>query len=180
MTGSNLAEEGVRSGQSSDTSGPSDTHANGMKALARILGVARSTLYLWRDMPGAPDPDADGRLDVAKWQEFAKQIGAKSASSQTEDKASLQAEELRVIIDDRKFRLAVKQGEYTHNSQIAAELAPRVQEAISVLRAKFERELPALYAGNPITDRALNKTAIDEVCERLSRPLPCQEGQASA
>ena len=179
------AENGVPPGRESDTSDTfppaSDTSAlvRGGKALAGVLGIARSTLYEWFKLPGCPEKRDDGCFDIAAWRAFAQKIGSRTDAGQNEDKGELEKEELRVIIDGRKFNLAVKQGEYTRNDQIEAELAPLVQEAKALLRSKFENELPLLYSPDPAVQaqaRRLNQLAVDEICDRLSDPLPCQGG----
>ena len=151
----------------------------GGKALASVLDIARSTLYEWFKLPGCPEKRDDGCFDVGAWRAFAQKIGSRTDAGQSDDKGELEKEELRVIIDGRKFALAVKQGDYTSNEQIESELAPLVQEAKALLRSKFEDVLPPLYSPDPAVQaeaRRLNQLAVDEICDRLSEPLPCQGG----
>ena len=167
----------------SDTqSAESDTLeiAPNVKALARALGIARSTVYEWFKLPGHPAKRADGGFDVGEWREFAQSIGSDTEAGQSEDKEELQKEELRLKNEQRRKAIERADGLWTWNETLASDIAARVNEALSVLRSKFERELPSLYTSDQARNRALNKEAIDEVCERLNRPLPCQEGDAHA
>lgn len=144
--------------------------------LASILGVDRRTLTNWQAKPDCPTAAANGRYEIVKWQAFARTMGHAGAGGGGDDKASLQAEEIRLRNEDRREKMAMRRGEWTPNAQIGAEVAALVHEAVTLLRSKFERELPGLYeGGGDERDRALNRAAIDEVCERLSRPLPCAE-----
>ncbi len=150
-----------------------------VKALAAGLHVSRPTIYAWFNLPGCPPKRDDGCFDAAEWRAFARSIGTKTDAGQALDKTALQEEELRLKNRQRLDKIERDNGLWTRNDQIEAELAPLVQEAKAVLRAKFEGELPALYTSDVAANRALNKAAVDEVCSRLSEPLRCQGGTAA-
>ena len=153
-----------------------------VKALADALHISRPTVYAWFKLPGCPAKRPDGAFDAAAWRAFARTIGTKTeaAGEDADDKTALQAEELRLKNEQRRKAIQRADGLWTLNEQIEAELAPLVQEAIALLRAKFENELPTLYTTDAAANLALNKAAIDEVCARLNDPLPCQGGAAEA
>ena len=144
-----------------------------VKALAEGLQVSRPTIYAWFKLPGCPEKDA------AEWRAFAQSSGTKADAGLTLDKSALQEEELRLKNEQRRKKIEREDGLWTRNDQIDAELAPLVQEAKALLRAKFENELPTLYSPDLAVQaeaRRLNKAAVDEVCARLNDPLPCQGG----
>ena len=153
-----------------------------VKDLAAALHVSRQTIYDWFKLPGCPAKRSDKMLDAAEWRAFAQSSGTKTeagalaSDGQKNLKGILQEEELQLKNEQRRKAIERADGQWTRNEQIEAEMAPLIQEAKALLRAKFENELPQIYTGNPVADRALNKAAIDEVCARLSEPLPCQGG----
>ena len=150
-----------------------------VKSLADALHVSRQTIYDWFKLPGCPAKRSDGKLDGAEWRAFARSIASKTAAGESDDKDELQKEDLRLKNEQRRKKIEREDALWTRNDQIDAELAPLVQEAKALLRSKFENELPVLYSSDPATQaraRELNKAAIDEVCDRLSDPLPCQGG----
>ena len=155
-----------------------------VKQLADTLHVSRQTIYDWFKLPGCPAKRADKLFDSTEWRAFAQSIGTKTeagaldSDGQKNLKGILQEEELQLKNEQRRKKIEREDGLWTRNAEIEDQLAPLVQEAKAVLRAKFENELPGLYSGDPVVQahaRALNKAAIDEVCSRLNTPLPCQE-----
>ena len=163
---------------------PSELYTS-VKQLADALHVSRQTIYDWFKLPGCPEKRADKLFDAAEWRAFAQSIGTKTDAGGLESdgqknlKGILQEEELQLKNEQRRKKIEREDGLWTRNDQIAAELAPLIQEAKALLRAKFENELPSLYSADPAVQakaRALNKAAVDDVCRSLSAPLPCQGG----
>lgn len=152
-----------------------------VKALADALHVSRPTIYAWFKLPGCPEKRVDKCFDGGAWRAFARTIGTKTDAGESLDKTALQEEELRLKNEQRRKKIERDDGLWTRNDQINAELAPLVQEATALLRAKFENELPTRYSPDPAVQaeaKRLNKAAVDEVCARLNQPLPCQGGAA--
>ena len=142
--------------------------------LAEVLGITRPTVYDWLEKEPSLEKQTDGAFDVAAWREFARRQGSKTAAGADDDKNALQCEDLRLRNAERAYNFEVRKGLYKSVSEVRAEIAALVNEAKSVLRAKLEQELPAQLVGLTAAEiRNTLKTAVVEVCERLSRSLPC-------
>jgi DNA-binding XRE family transcriptional regulator len=140
--------------------------------LAAAIGVTPRTLRNWQEKPRAPKKDAKLGYNIAAWIAFAAPFARKEPGADPTSKQAVEIRKLDLECQKREHELAVLRGEYTANTEIAAHLNACVAHAMSVLRSKFEVELPAELAGKSkaaILDR--NKAAIDDVCRILSTPI---------
>lgn len=178
------ADAGAEPGVSEPRAG-SPPYADSIAALCGILGVSRKCFYHWRRKwkDEVPANKTNGQYDVAAWREFAKRRGLKGGeedpvadSPDAEDIEELKRENLRIKNERLRWSHAVDQGEYIHKDDVTREWSQNVRGAISLMRNKFENELPPIQAGaDAITIRHENARAIDEICELLHfgyRPGP--------
>lgn len=137
--------------------------------LARALGVSRRTLSNWRKLPGAPTPASNGTHNVTAWRDFVRANNLKgSESMEGVNCDSLKARKLLAEVEDRELRVAIKKGEYVKLSDVRQTWLSVVGQAVTLLRSKFENELPPILSGldaQAIRDEACK--AVDEVCQLL-------------
>jgi hypothetical protein len=136
--------------------------------LAAVLGVTRRTLSTWQKMDGAPKPLSNGLWPVADWREFVRMRGLKAGKAPVGNEEALKARKLLAEVEERELRIAVKKGEYVPLTKVREEWIGLVAQATSVLRAKFENELPPVLSGLDATGiQAECRKAIDEVLRCL-------------
>lgn len=136
--------------------------------LADALGVTRRTLSNWRKMKGAPKPAANGTHNVSAWRDFVRANNLKGSDTTGAQTEALKARKLLAEVEERELKVAVKKGEYVTTEAVRRQWLTLVGKAISLLRAKFENELPPIMSGmdaQGIREEAAN--AIDEVCRLL-------------
>jgi hypothetical protein len=150
-------------GMSAGHSGP--THARNFVELAEILGVSRQALGHWRRRKDAPKAAANGLHEVAAWREFMRQHNLKGSEvPATDEEASLKARKLLAEVEERELRLAVKRELYVPLDVVRQEWTTRVGRAVSLLRNKFEAELPPILSGlDAVGIQDECRKAIDEV-----------------
>jgi len=143
-------------------------YAKNLVELAAILGVTRRTLGNWQKMDGAPKALSNGMWPVADWREFVRIRGLKIGRTPAGREEALKARKLLAEVEERELRIAVKKGEYVPLTKVREEWIGLVAQATSVLRAKFESELPPVLSGMDATgiQRECRK-AIDEVLRCL-------------
>jgi hypothetical protein len=136
--------------------------------LADLLGVTRRTLNSWQKLKGAPVALSNGMWSVAEWREFVRLRGLKGATKAGVNEEALKARKLLAEVEERELRIAIKKGEYVPLHRVREEWIGLVSQATSVLRAKFESELPPVLSGLDATgiQRECRK-AIDEVLRCL-------------
>ncbi len=131
--------------------------------LANVLGVHRRTLQAWRKLVGCPAPRPDGRLLISEWQEFMA-TKDQASSSAPQDSEELKARKLLAEVEERELKVAIRRGEYVQIDEVAREWTTRAGKAVSLLRNKFESELPPILAGMQAAEiQAEARKAIDEV-----------------
>ena len=154
----------------SRAAGSSETlaYANTLVELAAALGVSRRTLTNWQKMEGAPKALSNGMWPVADWREFVRMRGLNSGRVPVGNEEALKARKLLAEVEERELRIAVKKGEYVALTKVREEWIGLVAQATSILRAKFENELPPVLSGLDATgiQRECRK-AIDEVLRCL-------------
>lgn len=139
---------------------PGPTHARNYVELAEILGVSRQALGGWRRRKDAPKAAANGLHDVTAWREFMKRHDLKGSESSIADEEDiLKARKLLAEVEDRELRVAVKKGLYVPLDQVQQEWTTRIGRAVSLLRNKFENELPPILSG-------LDATGIQDECRK--------------
>ena len=140
------------------TGGP--THARNYVELAGILGVSRQALGQWRRRSDAPQASANGLHEVEAWREFMRKHQLKGSEGPvTDEEASLKARKLLAEVEERELRLAVRKELYVPLDQVKQEWTTRVGRAVSLLRNKFEQELPPILSG-------LDATGIQDECRK--------------
>jgi hypothetical protein len=139
-------------------------YAKTLVELAAVLGVSRRTLSSWQKMDGSPKPLSNGLWPVADWREFVRMRGLNAGRVPVGNEEALKARKLLAEVEERELRIAVKKGEYVPLTKVREEWIGLVAQASSILRAKFENELPPVLSGLDATgiQRECRK-AIDEV-----------------
>ena len=134
-------------------------YAKTLVELASVLGVTRRTLSTWQKMDGAPKSLSNGLWPVADWREFVRLNGLKAGKAPVGNEEALKARKLLAEVEERELRIAMKKGEYVALTKVREEWIGLVAQATSILRAKFESELPPVLSG-------LDATGIQKECRR--------------
>ena len=143
-------------------------YAKTLVELSAVLGVTRRTLTTWQKMDGSPKPLSNGMWPVADWREFVRVRGLKAGKTPVGNEEALKARKLLAEVEERELRIAVKKGEYVPLHQVRTEWIGLVAQATSILRAKFENELPPILSGLDATGIQREcRQAIDEVLRSL-------------
>jgi len=143
-------------------------YAKTLVELAAVLGVTRRTLTGWQKMEGSPKALSNGMWPVADWREFVRVRGLKASKTPVGNEEALKARKLLAEVEERELRIAVKKGEYVPLHQVRTEWIGLVAQATSILRAKFENELPPILSGLDATGIQREcRQAIDEVLRSL-------------
>ena len=142
-------------------------YAKTLVELSAVLGVTRRTLTTWQKMEGSPKPLSNGLWPVADWREFVRVRGLKAGKVPLGNDEALKARKLLAEVEERELRIAVKKGEYVPLYQVRTEWIGLVAQATSILRAKFENELPPILSG-------LDATGIQKECRKaIDEVLRC-------
>ena len=142
--------------------------ATNLADLAAILGVSRQLLNAWKKRKDAPKAAANGTHDVAAWREFMRRNDLKGGEPATQDAAdvetSLKARKLLAEVEERELRLGIKRGDFVAIDEVRQAWTELVAQAASMLRKKFEQELPPILSGLDATGiQEEARAAIDEV-----------------
>ena len=153
-------------------SGGGSTTAPNYVELAVILGVSRQTINNWKKRKDAPQPASNGLHDVAAWREFMRRNDLKGNEAQAGEaldlESSLKARRLLADVEDRELRLGIRRGEYVAVEEVRQTWTEFVAQAKSMLRKKFEQELPPILSGLDATGiQEEARRAIDEVLSLL-------------
>ena len=142
-------------------------YAKTLVELSAVLGVTRRTLTTWQKMEGSPKPLSNGLWPVADWREFVRVRSLKAGKVPLGNDEALKARKLLAEVEERELRIAVKKGEYVPLYQVRTEWIGLVAQATSILRAKFENELPPILSG-------LDSTGIQRECRKaIDEVLRC-------
>ncbi len=138
--------------------------------LADILGVTRQSITTWKKRKDAPTPAANGLHDVSTWREFMKRHDLKGAEPGTDFDTALRARKLLAEVEERELKVAVRKGLYVAVEDVRQEWTRVAGRVTSLLRNKFENELPPICSGLDATGiQEENRKAIDEVLTLLSQ-----------
>ena len=142
--------------------------ATNLADLAAILGVSRQLLNSWKKRKDAPKAAANGMHDVAAWREFMRRNDLKGGEPATQDAAdietSLKARKLLAEVEERELRLGIKRGDFVAIDEVRQAWTELIAQAASMLRKKFEQELPPILSGLDATGiQEEARAAIDEV-----------------
>ena len=148
--------------------GAATTTAASYVELAAILVASRQTLNTWKKRKDAPKPASNGLHDVAAWREFMRRNDLKGGEPLTPDAAdietSLKARKLLAEVEERELRLGIKRGDFVAVEEVRQTWTELVAQATSMLRKKFEQELPPILSGLDATGiQEEARHAIDEV-----------------
>jgi hypothetical protein len=147
-------------------SGAAPATAASYVELAAILGVTRQSLNTWKKRKDAPKPAANGLHDVAAWREFMRRHDLKGGviDSSGDIESSLKARKLLAEVEERELRLGIKRGDFVAVEEVRQTWTELVAQATSMLRKKFEQELPPILSGLDATGiQEEARRAIDEV-----------------
>ena len=148
--------------------GAAPSTATNLADLAAILGVSRQLLNAWKKRKDAPKAAANGMHDVAAWREFMRRNDLKGGEPATQDAAdvetSLKARKLLAEVEERELRLGIKRGDFVAIDEVRQAWTELIAQAASMLRKKFEQELPPILSGLDATGiQEEARAAIDEV-----------------
>ena len=147
-------------------SGAAPATAASYVELAAILGVTRQSINNWKKRKDAPKPAANGLHDVAEWREFMRRHDLKGSETteQGDIESSLKARKLLAEVEERELRLGIKRGDFVAVEEVRQAWTELVAQATSMLRKKFEQELPPILSGLDATGiQEEARRAIDEV-----------------
>jgi DNA-binding CsgD family transcriptional regulator len=147
-------------------SGAAPATAASYVELAAILGVTRQSINTWKKRKDAPKPAANGLHDVAAWREFMRRHDLKGGvvDSTGDIESSLKARKLLAEVEERELRLGIRRGDYVAVEEVRQTWTELVAQATSMLRKKFEQELPPILSGLDATGiQEEARRAIDEV-----------------
>ena len=151
--------------------GPAPATAASEVELAAVLGITRQSINTWKKRKDAPKPAANGLHDVPAWQEFMRRNDLKGGdcTPQAGDiETSLKARKLLAEVEERELRLGIRRGEYVAVDEVRQMWTEFVAQATSMLRKKFEQELPPILSGLDATGiQEEARRAIDEVLSIL-------------
>lgn len=142
--------------------------ATNLADLAVILAVSRQLLNAWKKRKDAPKAAANGTHDVAAWREFMRRNDLKGGEPATQHAAdietSLKARKLLAEVEERELRLGIKRGDFVAVDEVRQAWTELIAQAASMLRKKFEQELPPILSGLDATGiQEEARAAIDEV-----------------
>jgi hypothetical protein len=148
--------------------GSAPATASSYVELAAILGVTRQSVHSWKKRKDAPRPAPNGIHDVPAWREFMDRNdlkgGAPAAADAPDIESSLKARRLLADVEERELRLGIKRGEFIAVEEVRQSWTELVAQATSMLRKKFEQELPPILSGLDATGiQEESRRAIDEV-----------------
>jgi hypothetical protein len=152
--------------------GAAPTTAASHVELAAILGITRQSINTWKKRKDAPKAAANGLHDVAAWREFMRRNDLKGGEPLNKDagdiESSLKARKLLAEVEERELRLGIRRGDYVAVEEVRQIWTEFVAQATSMLRKKFEQELPPILSGLDATGiQEEARRAIDEVLSIL-------------
>jgi muramidase (phage lysozyme) len=105
---------------------------------------------------------------VAAWREFMRRNELKGGEPLSQDatdiETSLKARKLLAEVEERELRLGIKRGDFVAVEEVRQAWTELVAQATSMLRKKFEQELPPILSGLDATGiQEEARAAIDEV-----------------
>ena len=155
---------------SSTAGGTGPSFARNFVELAEFLGATRQSITTWKKRKDAPQAAANGLHDVAAWREFMKRHDLKGAEPGTDFDTALRARKLLAEVEERELKVAVRKGLYVAMEDVRQEWTRIAGRVTSLLRNKFENELPPILSGLDATGiQEENRKAIDEVLTLLNQ-----------
>lgn len=143
-----------------------ETYVENLTDLAKILGISRQALNVWRQMSGAPRPDSAGRHNTAAWLKFRDERGLKGSES-SEDLLE-KSRALRLRNEDLELDIAIKRGEFIEIAELIELLGRFGANQKRLFVQKLEKEWPSKFPKElkPIA-REQGRALCDELCRRL-------------
>ena len=165
----NRAERSMLQGMAAGAGGTPAVVQNFVE-LAAALGVTRRTLQSWRKRKDAPQPASNGTHDVAAWREFMRRHDLHGDAPATDEESALRARKLLAEVEDRELKVAIKKQLYVSMEDVRQEWTRVAGRVTSLLRNKFENELPPILSGLDATGIQVEcRKAIDEVLTLLNQ-----------
>jgi hypothetical protein len=118
--------------------------------LGAVLGVTRQTLHAWKKRKDAPKPASNGLHEVAAWREFMRRHDLKGGEQPAGDadmESALKARKLLAEVEERELRLGIRRGDFVSVASVRQSWTELVAQAASMIRRKFEQELPPILSG---------------------------------
>lgn len=135
--------------------------------LAKILGISRPTLDKHLLETDSPQPNIRREWNV---EEVANFIAQKKIEKSKSGVSYWDAEKKRLECQRISEGLARDRGEFISKKEASSTLVPLMAELGSLLRKKFELELPSRYQGRDRVECAqINASAIDDIISRFRK-----------
>lgn len=145
--------------------------------LAEVLGVTRQSLNKWRKLADAPVSKPNGLHEVAAWREFMRRHDLHSSNPATGEETALRARKLLAEVEDRELRVAIRKSLFVPIEDVRQTWTKVAGRVTSLLRNKFENELPPILSGLDATGIQQEcRRAIDEVLSLLHAGCEASEG----
>lgn len=146
--------------------------------LARRVGVARGTIYKFRQFPGSPKARADGRWNVAEWKRFISQHAQRLVIAGL-PLSPVEQSRLRLVqleTERQEFRLAVERGELIERAIVIRHIDTASAHFVRELRKALLLELPPRVEGLPRFEIAkIYRRRLNRLFRLLPRPLSKEE-----
>lgn len=154
--------------------------ADNKVALAQILGVSRTTIYNWEELPGCPGARSNGQYSVQEWRDFAESMGAELAETPS-DKRALENRRLAIQCRRMEWKFEVEQKEWTPNEVIGSDVRRLAAELIATLRHEFEVTLPKRCCAKTSDQiREICTESLDRIMTRIHNGAAAIEAQFPA
>ena len=148
---------------------PSDLVPNS-KALAKVLGIAESTLKAWKRLDGCPSADGGGRYRVSEWKEWAKSQnrGPQEPTVGAFSKADWEIERLKRVVEGMDITLKERRKELIPIETLRAWFIPvllDVRNELLTIPGKLAAQVPGMEP--PAAEEAM-RNAINEALRHIS------------
>lgn len=157
---------------------PTQLYAKSKNELAKLLGISKPTLDTLFKREGHPGAESNNTYSVAKWRRFGAQHVNKLRSFAQDDdgepatpkeldpayiRARAQAESAQLAVEERKFDLALKQGQYIKIEDASSE----VLRCNGIFKRELTRAIAALDIPSEIREKV--ETALQNALANLHK-----------
>ncbi|WOO43148.1 hypothetical protein [Rubellicoccus peritrichatus] len=139
-------------------------------ALAKALGYTRQQVDNWKKDPRykdeVPQPEANGKHDVASWKTFIKRHNLRG--DEVSEDVLLKRRKEELAIASQEFKLERERGKYVEREAVAKSYKENLSILFRELRRRFESTAPPQYKGQPESECAqINRRELDELQEQM-------------
>lgn len=135
-------------------------------ALARLIGVQASLITYHLGKEGAPKPDKFKRYVRDEAERWVRDGMAWAVAATTPATKAMKERLLALELEEKEAAAALRRGETVAMKDISDTISALWVEHESLMRQKFEHELPPKYQGkNEVERRQLNVKALLEIGE---------------